>query len=57
MKIDANKLVMTACNAFVSATCGALGTYAAHKLMQKTDKTINKIEAENKRKIGFDMRG
>lgn len=57
MKIDANKLVMTACNAFVSATCGALGTYAAHKLMQKTDKTINRIENENKRKIGFDMRG
>ena len=57
MKIDTNKIAMTACNAFVSAACGALGSYAVHRLVKATEKVTEKMEEKNERKIGFDMRG
>lgn len=56
MKLDTNKIAMTACNALVSAVCGGLGTYAVHRITKKADQITGKVEKENRRKIGFDMR-
>lgn len=56
MKLDTNKIAMTACNALVSAVFGGLGTYAVHRITKKADQITGKIEKDNKRKIGFDMR-
>lgn len=59
IKIDTNKLVNVAANAFVSAVFGGIGSYTVHVV---TKNIAEKEAAKNKpqttrRKIGFDLRG
>ncbi len=57
IKFDGSKVLQTACQAFVSAAAGALGTYVVHKIVTAGEKAADSKQPEQKHKIGFDITG
>lgn len=56
-KFDGSKVLQTACQAFVSAAAGALGSYVVHKIVIASEKAVDNRQPEQKHKIGFDITG
>lgn len=59
IKLDTNKLINVAANAFVSAVFGGIGSYTVHVVTKNlAEKEVEKNKSRQpQRKIGFDLRG